>query len=225
VLQSRGGHDFFAPLDVLCGRQTEEALRFRARLSVLPAAAVSMPAAGLAMCLALSGCAPLIVGGAATTAVVAASQPRGLGGAISDTETQAQINHYWFQHSVDMHSRLNTNVNQGTVLLTGRAKDPEMRLDAVRLAWQAEGVREVINEIVVDDGSTVTDSAHDAWISTQLRSKLMFDRDISSINYSVETVNGVVYLMGNAREPAELERVTGHARSLPYVKRVVSYVR
>jgi osmotically-inducible protein OsmY len=203
-------------LDVLCDRQTEVVLRFRARLSVLSAAAMVL--------LAIGGCAPLIVGGAATTAVVAASQPRGLGGAISDTEIQAQINHYWFQHSVELHSRLSMTVNQGTVLLTGRAKDPEMRLDAVRLAWQANGVKEVINEIVVD-GSTLTDSAGDAWISTQLRSKLMFDRDISSINYSIETVNGVVYLMGNARDPAELERVTGHARSLPYVKRVVSYVR
>jgi osmotically-inducible protein OsmY len=217
VLQSRGGHDFFAPPDVLCDRRTEEALRFRARLSVLSAAAIAM--------LIMGGCAPLIVGGAATTAVVAASQPRGLGGAINDTEIKAQINHFWFQHSVDMHSRLSTNVNEGTVLLTGRAKDPEMRLDAVRLAWQANGVKEIINEIVVDDGSTLTDSAHDTWIGTQLRSKLMFDRDISSINYSIETVNGVVYLMGNARDPAELERVTGHARSLPYVKRVVSYVR
>jgi osmotically-inducible protein OsmY len=196
---------------------TEEALRFRARLSVLSAAAIAM--------LMMGGCAPLIVGGAATTAVVAASQPRGIGGAISDTEIQAQINHFWFQHSIDMHSRLSTNVNEGAVLLTGRAKDPEMRLDAVRLAWQANGVKEIINEIVVDDGSTLTDSARDTWIGTQLRSKLMFDRDISSINYSIETVNGVVYLMGNARDPAELERVTGHARSLPYVKRVVSYVR
>jgi osmotically-inducible protein OsmY len=216
VLQSRSGHDFFAPPDVLCDRQTEEVLRSRARLSLLTAAATAT--------LMMSGCAPLIVGGAATTAVVAASQPRGLGGAISDTEIQAQINHFWFQHSVDMHSRLSTNVNQGTVLLTGRAKDPEMRLDAVRLAWQANGVKEIINEIVVDDGSTLTDSARDTWIDTQLRSKLMFDRDVSSINYSIETVNGVVYLMGNARDPAELERVTGYARSLPYVKRVVSYV-
>jgi osmotically-inducible protein OsmY len=217
VLQSRSGHDFFAPLDVLCGRQTEEVLRFRARLSVLSAAAIAT--------LMMGACAPLVVGGAATTAVIAASQPRGLGGAISDTEIQAQINHFWFQHDMDMQSRLSTNVNQGTVLLTGRAKDPEMRLDAVRLAWQANGVKEIINEIVVDDGSTLTDSTRDTWISTQLGTKLMFDRDISSINYSIETVNGVVYLMGNARDPAELERVTGHARSLPYVKRVVSYVR
>ncbi|WP_037457606.1 BON domain-containing protein [Skermanella stibiiresistens] len=191
-------------------------MRSRARFSVVALTALAALA---------SGCAPLVVGGAATTAVVAASQERGLGGAITDTEIKAQINHYWIQHSVEMHARLSTNVNQGTVLLTGRAKDPEERLDAVRLAWQAEGVREVINEIVVDDQSTLTDSARDSWISAQMRGKLLFDRSVSSINYSIETVNGVVYLMGNARDPAELERVTGHARSIPYVKRVVSYVR
>jgi osmotically-inducible protein OsmY len=204
-------------LGVHCGRQTEEALKSRARLSAL--VAVTLAA------LAASGCAPLVVGGAATTAVIAASQERGLGGAISDTEIQAQINHLWFQHSIEMHSRLGMTVNQGNVLVTGRAKNPEMRLDAVRLAWQASGVKEVINEILVDDSSTLTDSARDTWISTQLRTKLMFDRDVSSINYSIDTVNGVVYLMGHARDQTELERVTGHARGLPYVKRVVSYVR
>ncbi|QQP91035.1 BON domain-containing protein [Skermanella sp. TT6] len=203
--------------DVDRDRCTEEALRSRARFSLFVLGTLAIAA--------LPGCAPLVVGGAATTAVVAASQERGLGGAISDTEIQAQINHYWFQHSVEMHSRLGMTVNQGTVLLTGRARTPEERLDAVRLAWQANGVREVINEIVVDDASTLGDSTRDTWISTQLRGKLLFDREVSSINYSIETVNGVVYLMGNARDPAELERVTGHARSLPYVKRVVSYVR
>src|SRR5689334_10394367 len=140
--------------DAHCGRQTEVALRSRARFSALVAVALAA--------LAASGCAPVVIGAAATTTVVAASQERGLGGAISDTEIQAQINHLWFQHSIEMHSRLEMIVNKGTVLVTGRAEDPEMRLDAVRLAWQASGVKEVINEVVVDDGSTLSDSARDS---------------------------------------------------------------
>lgn len=175
--------------------------------------------------LATSGCAPLVVGGAAATVGTAAAQERGLQGAVSDTAIQARINDLWFKHSVDMYQRLDMTVNQGRVLLTGRATTPEMRLDAVRLAWQADGVKEVINEIEVVDTSSLTDRARDTWISTQLRGRLMFDREISSINYTIDTVNGVVYLMGSARNQAELDRVTGHARSLPHVKRVVSYVR
>mgnify|MGYP001805908051 CR=1 FL=1 len=172
----------------------------------------------------LAGCAPVILGAAATTAVTA-SQERGLGGAITDTEIQVTINRLWFQHDLEMHSRLNMTVDHGRVLLTGHARTPEMRLDAVRLAWQARGVKEVINEIEVDDSKGIVDAARDSWITTQVRGRLMFDSRIIGINYSIDTVNGVVYLMGVARSSDELDRVTHHASSTPNVQRVVSYVR
>ena len=101
----------------------------------------------------------------------------------------------------------------------------EMRLDAVRLAWQAKGMQEVINEIQVDNNSGLMDSARDTWISTQLRTKLTFDSRIHSQNYSIDTVNGVVYLMGLADNQGELDRAIEHARALPNVQRVVNYVR
>lgn len=172
-----------------------------------------------------TGCAPLAIGGAAVGAGVAASEERGLSGFVSDAEIQAQINHLWFRHSMDLHQRLDMTVDQGRVLLTGRAADAQMRLDAVRLAWQVAGVKEVINEIQIDNGSGLLDSAQDTWISTQLRGKLTFDGAIKSQNYTIDTVNGVVYLMGVARNQEELNRVIDHARRLPYVQRVVSHVR
>jgi len=170
------------------------------------------------------GCAPVVIGGAAT-AGVAASEHRGLKGFATDTQIQAEINHLWFQHSMDLHRRIDLRVNDGRVLLTGRAADPQMRLDAVRLTWQAKGVQEVINEIQVDNESTLLDSARDTWITTQLRTRLTFDSRIHSQNYSIDTVNGVVYLMGLAVSQDELTRAVDHARSLPNVQRVVNYVR
>jgi osmotically-inducible protein OsmY len=92
------------------------------------------------------------------------------------------------------------------------------------MAWQIEGVREVIDEIEVADRAGVLDGARDYWITTQLRVALTVDRDVSAINYSIDTVNGTVYLMGIARDQAELDRVTNHARNMSYVRRVMSYV-
>ena len=100
----------------------------------------------------------------------------------------------------------------------------ETGIEAVRLAWQAPGVREVINEIEVNDTSGLDDQARDAWIATQLKTNLLFDKNVSSINYSIETVNKVIYLMGVAQSQAELNRVIGHAKDIAYVRRVVSYV-
>lgn len=178
----------------------------------------------LAAGLTVSGCAPLIIGGAGTAAV-AASEHRGLKGFASDTQIRASINNLWIQHSLDMTNRIGLTIDQGRVLLTGRATDAQMRLDAVRLAWQAEGVREVINEIQIDTGAGIVDNARDTWISTQLRTRLTFDGDIHSQNYSIDTVDGVVYLMGIAATQAELDRVIQHARSVANVQRVVNYVR
>jgi osmotically-inducible protein OsmY len=93
------------------------------------------------------------------------------------------------------------------------------------LAWQAEGVKEVINEIQLAGSGGASGLARDTWISTQLKSALLFDKQVSSINYSIETVGGTVYLIGLAQDQRERDRVMNHARGLNYVKKVVNYVK
>jgi len=127
------------------------------------------------------------------------------------------------QENIDLFGQVGVEVVEGRVLLTGSVPDPEARVTAVRLAWQAPSVREVINEIQASDTSGVGNYTRDTWISTQLKSKLLLDGDVSSINYTVDTVNQVVYIMGLGQDKAEIERVIGHAKSVPYVRRVVSY--
>lgn len=180
---------------------------------------------GLAV-IAVAGtaCVPLVVGGAGS-AVVAAHEKRGIRGFASDNAIAAEINDLWLKHSLDLYQRLSTRVNEGRVLLTGRAANAQQRLDAVRLVWQATGVKEVINEIQVDNDSGIIDSAKDTWINTQLRTRLTFDGAVAGRNYNIDTVNGVVYLMGWAENQAELDRAIGHARAIPNVQRVVSYVQ
>lgn len=179
-----------------------------------------------AAALALVGCSTtgVAVGAGAATAV-AASEERGLSGAVSDTAIEAQINALLLQRDFETFRKVGVKSYERRVLLTGQVQRPEMRLDAVRLAWQVRGVKEVINEIEVTEAGGTEAYAHDVWISTQLRSKLLIDKEILSINYSVETVGGTVYLMGFARSSEELARVEAHARNLGYVRRVVSYVR
>ncbi|MDH3473516.1 MAG: BON domain-containing protein [Rhodospirillales bacterium] len=178
----------------------------------------------LGLSLATSGCAGMMIG-AGAAAGVASAQERGLGGAARDVRIRADINDLWFKKSEDLYSRVQLQVQEGRVLLSGAVPDPETRVEAVRLAWQASGVREVINEIEIDDETTLTDRARDAWISSKLKSKLLIDKEISSINYSIEVVNQSIFLIGVAQNQAELDRVIAHARDISYVRRVVSYVR
>lgn len=187
--------------------------------------AIAVVAALGCAAVAVSGCVPAAVGTGATGATMAA-QERGLSGAVEDTTIRAQINHLWFQENERMYRFVNLQVWNGRVLLTGVVPEPEMRQTAAKLAWKADDIQEVINEIQVDENrNDVKAYANDSWIQAKLKSKILFDNKIKSINYSVETVRGRIFLIGTARSQAELDRVIDHARNLSNVKEVVSYVR
>jgi osmotically-inducible protein OsmY len=174
--------------------------------------------------LTLGACAPVVVGTGVAVGV-AASQERGLEGAASDTKIRLQISHFWLEESTSLYTKIGLQVQEGRVLLSGQVPGPEARVTAVRLAWQAEDVIEVINEIEIGDKSSLLDAARDEWIAAQLRARMVGDAAIASINYSIETVNGSVYLIGVAQNQAELDRVLAYARNIAYVRRVLNYMR
>lgn len=174
--------------------------------------------------LLLQGCVGAVVG-AGATAGTAAMEERGISGAVADTELRLRINALFSSKDERLWRKIGLQVYAGRVLLTGRADTAHMRAEAVRLAWQAKGVKEVINELQIAESGGASGFARDTWISTQLKSRLLFDKRILSINYSVETVNHTVYLIGLAQSREELSRVTNHARTLDYVKKVVNYVK
>ena len=174
----------------------------------------------------LAACAPIGVAAGAGAAVgVAAVQEKGVSAAARDVRIRAEINGLWLQADENLLYDIELQVQEARVLLTGSVQDPELRLKAVRLCWQVDGVKEVINEIEISDKSGLVNYTRDAKISTELRSTLLVDQDVRSINYSIETVNQIIYLMGVARSQAELDRVIDHARNIEYVRRVRNYVR
>jgi osmotically-inducible protein OsmY len=173
-----------------------------------------------------AGCTAVGVGATVgSTAGVAAAREGGITQSLEDAKISATIHNLWIQNSVEMYAKLSLSVDQGRVLITGVVQKPQDRVDAVRLAWQAPGVKQVINEIKVANSEGIKGWARDSWISARLRSAILFDKDVQGVNYSIDTVQATVYLMGVARDQAELDKVMGYARSVPYVKQVVSYVK
>lgn len=174
--------------------------------------------------LLLSGCVPAVVAGG-TAAGLTVAQERSVGNAIDDTGTDIAVKERLLRHDQQLFNKVGVEVIEGRVLLTGSVPTPEDRIEAARLAWQVDGVQEVINEIQVSDKSGVANFTKDAWITTQLRTKLITDGDVLDFNYNIETVNQTVYLIGIAKDQAELERATNHARNIEGVRRVISHVR
>ena len=173
----------------------------------------------------LSGCSPLSFFSAGIGSLDTSSQERGIGGYVTDQEIKTRINVMFFEHNHVLHHKVNVNVYEGRVLLTGSIQTKKMREDAIRLAWQAPGVKTVINEIEIEQAASVGGYATDKWVSTKLHALLFLDGNVSSRNYEIIVSRGIVYLTGIAKDKRELDAVIQIARTTKHVKKVVSYVR
>ncbi len=174
--------------------------------------------------LSLSGCVSAVAGVGAA-AVAAGSTEKGLGTSISDSVIKAKISDDFLHTDISLFSGVSISVNEGSVLLTGNVEKPEQRVQATQISWNARGVIEVINEIDVTDKSSLKDFAKDLAAAAQLRAKLIGDQNISSINFSVDVVNGTVFLTGIASTEDEMQAVVSHARELRFAQEVVNYIR
>jgi osmotically-inducible protein OsmY len=176
--------------------------------------------------LAASSCSPIgMAAGAGAALGIASAKEGGIASSATDLRIKAAISEKWFSYKVDTFTKLNLTVDQGRVLVTGTVQNPDDRVEAVRLAWQVSGVKQVINEIRVANSDGIQGFVKDGWITTRLRTAMTFDRDIQSINYTIDTVQGTVYLMGVAHSQAELDKVVALARTIPGAKQVISYVK
>jgi osmotically-inducible protein OsmY len=172
----------------------------------------------------LSGCTGMAVG-AGASAGIAAYEERGLEGVARDLKTELSIAEAWVSKDSRLITSLSIEVYEGRALLTGVIDKPGLRAAAVSLAWKSDGVKEVLNEILIKSRDGIEDFAHDSWVSAHLKSALTFDKSVLAINYAIETVSGTVYLIGIAQDKQELNRVIAHAQDTAYVKRVISHVR
>lgn len=176
------------------------------------------------MAIGLSGCVGAVAGVGAA-AVAAGTTEKGLSTSISDSVISTKISESYFQDDVNLFSAVTVDVNQGSVLLTGAVIKPEDAVKAVQMAWQVHGVIEVINELDIQDKSSIKDQAKDIASQAQLRGRLITDLDISSLNFSIDVVNGIVYLSGIAGSEEEMNRVVAHAQDLRFGTTVVNYIR
>jgi osmotically-inducible protein OsmY len=182
-------------------------------------------ALGLGLTGSLCGCPLAIVGGiaAAGGAGYAANQERGVGGTANDFSIKTNIQSALAKSNPEMAAHVDVTVYEGRALLTGTAPDPQMKAAASDAARGVPGVRAVYDEVQVAPSESAWNSTKDAWITSEVRSKLVFS-NVRSVNYNVQTVDRSVYLIGSARSQAELDHATDLARNVPNVKRVVSYV-
>ncbi len=179
----------------------------------------------LASVLCLSGCvAPLVIGGAAAAGMIA-TREKGLGGTVNDSAICSKVKSNLYNFNADLHAKVSVSVQNEEVLLTGVVQDPTWSSEAERLAKSVNGVKNVINNIETTGEESLGSMSQDGWITTRIKSSLLFENDIYSLNYTVETSNGIVYLTGVGQNENEINRVVEIARNVSGVKKVVNLVK
>ena len=174
----------------------------------------------------LQGCSPTgtVLGAGARTGL-ALAEDRPVEEIWRDTLLKVTINKKLLETSFsETFWSLNTTIFEGRVLVTGNVKNTTLRDQVSQMVWGVKGVREVLNEIEIQETNTVTQIARDKFIQTSLQARMLGDKIVSDINYKMIAHNNVLYIIGVAQSQAELEKVVAHARAIRYVKRFVNYI-
>ena len=178
----------------------------------------------LSILLIYSGCAQIAVGGISKSVLVA-KEERTVGTFIDDTVIAARLKNLYFNNNEKIFFNVDVEVNEGRVLLTGTVETSDIRIEATKLAWGTSDVVTVINEIQISDNDNILDYADDLVITTKINAKLLINKEINNLNYNIDTVNKIVYVIGIAQNKNELENVIDIINSVYGVKEVINYVR
>jgi osmotically-inducible protein OsmY len=172
----------------------------------------------------ISGCQSAYMA-TVTQAVLIEKEERSFNNFVEDTIIVAQLKNAYFSNNEKIFFNVSVEVTEGRVLLTGSVEQIDERIEATKLAWGIEGVNEVINEIQISNDEGILDYADDLIMKTKINAKLLLDKDILNLNYSVEVVNSIVYLIGIAQSQEELNSVINISESTYGVQNVINYVR
>ncbi len=116
---------------------------------------------------------------------------------------------------------ISTKVLDGNIFLSGKVDEPEEKLKIIKMAWETKGVRSVKSAITIKGESNFKNSAKDALITSQLRTAMIFNKDIKTANYNLDTINGKIYIFGIAMTQNEKQKVIEEAKEIYNVKEVI----
>lgn len=138
---------------------------------------------------------------------------------------------------------INVETEKGNVSLNGQVASQAQIDQAVKVARGVSGVRDVDNKLTIREGAaaggtaagstatvtgdsaTLGNAADDTAITARVKSKLLAESEISSLDISVETTNGVVQLTGDVTNPAQIQKAAQVASSAEGVKSVQNQLK
>ena len=177
----------------------------------------------LCIMLISSSCAQLVIGSATSSSMIIV-QERSPKQAALDILIKAKIEEAMFSNNYEkLFSKVRVIVYEGRVLLVGTVDQEDMKEKANSISWGTKNVKEVANYITIGKNDLI-DYVKDTRISLEFRAKLLTDKEISEVNFSVTTENRILYIVGVAQNDQELNKVIEHASNIAGVKKIINLI-
>ena len=178
----------------------------------------------LLILLIFTGCVGTGSKGIFGTGVSIALDPRSIGTQIDDSVMQKNLSARLIIRDKNYLLSINTKVLDGRIFLTGKIDDPEEKLQITKLAWETKGVRSVKNDIKIKESFNFKQSAKDLLITSQLRTALIFNKNIKAINYQIDTYKKKIFIYGISLTAEERKEVINEAKEILDVEDVVASI-
>tara|TARA_B100000941_G_scaffold285712_1_gene258132 strand:- start:875 stop:1453 length:579 start_codon:yes stop_codon:yes gene_type:complete len=146
--------------------------------------------------------------------------PRTIGMQIDDTIMQKNLSARLALADKKYFLSIQSEVMDGRIFLSGKVEEPEEKIQITKMAWETKGVRSVKNAITIKGQTSFKSTAKDIFITSQLRSALIFNKKTKARNYTLETINKNIYIFGIAMDELEKKEVINEANKIYDVKNV-----
>ena len=174
--------------------------------------------------LILNNCVGVSSTGIFGTGVSVAIDPRSLGTQIDDSIMQKNLSARILLIDKNYFLSVKSKVLDGRIFLTGKVDDPEEKLKLTKVAWETQGVRSVRNDIKIKEKFDFKQSTKDILITSQLRTALIFNKEIKATNYQIDTYKKKIYIYGIASSKNEKNLVIQESKEILDVEDVVASI-
>ncbi len=116
---------------------------------------------------------------------------------------------------------INVKILDGNIFLSGKVDQAEEKLKITKLAWETKGARSVKSAIMIRGKTNFKGTAKDVLITSQLRTALIFNKNVKATNYNIDTISGKTYIFGIAMSQDEKKEVVKEAQEIYGVKKVI----
>ena len=172
----------------------------------------------------LSGCVGVSSPGIFGTGVSIALDPRTVGTQIDDSIMQKNLTGKMVIKNKKYLISIKSKVLDGRIFLTGKVDNPEEKLQLTKLAWEIKGTRSVRNDIKIKEEFNFQRSVKDILITSQLRTALIFNKNIKATNYQIDTYKKKIYVYGIALTSEEKDLVISEAKEILDVEDVIASI-